>query len=226
MPRERKPKGDPDADGAPKPKRRRGSAAKGAGNQGNQAAGRNGQMDMVPPVPQGGFSDTLFAGNPFDDFPPSQSGPPVNQGMPPGAPGTPGSVHNNMGAPFPGSFNHPLGPPPGQGSHPHLPPHPGMKGPPHPGMMSGKVYPVDQARVFNPQNPNAPPIYPCGVCHKEVHDNDQAILCESGCNFWYHRGCTGLSEYAYTFLNEEIYAEWACDKCMQSKNVPLIKWKT
>lgn len=41
--------------------------------------------------------------------------------------------------------------------------------------------------VFNPQNPNAPPIYPCGVCHKEVHDNDQAILCESGCNFWFHR---------------------------------------
>jgi hypothetical protein len=41
--------------------------------------------------------------------------------------------------------------------------------------------------VFNPQNPNAPPIYPCGICHKEVHDNDQAILCESGCNFWFHR---------------------------------------
>jgi hypothetical protein len=50
-----------------------------------------------------------------------------------------------------------------------------------------QLYPPDMAMVFNPQNPNAPPIYPCGVCHKEVHDNDQAIPCESGCNFWFHR---------------------------------------
>lgn len=54
-------------------------------------------------------------------------------------------------------------------------------------VSAGKVYPVHTAMVFNPQNPNAPPIYPCGVCHKEVHDNDQGLLCESGCNFWYHR---------------------------------------
>lgn len=53
--------------------------------------------------------------------------------------------------------------------------------------LSNQVYPPEQSMVFNPQNPNAPPIYPCGVCHKEVHDNDQAILCESGCNFWFHR---------------------------------------
>jgi hypothetical protein len=54
-------------------------------------------------------------------------------------------------------------------------------------VSAGKIYPPDQPMVFNPQNPNAPPIYPCGICHKEVHDNDQAILCESGCNFWFHR---------------------------------------
>lgn len=53
--------------------------------------------------------------------------------------------------------------------------------------LKSQVYPPDQPMVFNPQNPNAPPIYPCGTCHKEVHDNDQAILCESGCNFWFHR---------------------------------------
>lgn len=52
---------------------------------------------------------------------------------------------------------------------------------------AGKMYPPDQQKVFNPQNPSAPPIYPCGVCHKEVHDNDQGILCESGCNFFFHR---------------------------------------
>lgn len=116
-----------------------------------------------------------------------------------------------------------------------------------------QIYPPDQPMVFNPQNPNAPPIYPCGVCHKEVHDNDQAILCESGCNFWFHRytkklyslfylisyenyifniiikiycrGCTGLSETAYQLLTAEVYAEWVCDKCLQSKNIPLVKFK-
>ena len=98
--------------------------------------------------------------------------------------------------------------------------------------------------VFNPQNPNAPPIYPCGICHKEVHDNDQvrlkisitetvianndslqAILCESGCNFWFHRVCTGLAEAAFHFLTQEIYAEWVCDKCFTQKEVPLVKFK-
>ncbi|KAK4871513.1 hypothetical protein RN001_015637 [Aquatica leii] len=92
-------------------------------------------------------------------------------------------------------------------------------------VSAGKVYPADQPMVFNSQNPNAPPIYPCGVCHKEVHDNDQAILCESGCNFWFHRGCTGLTEAAFQLLTAEVYAEWVCDKCLASKNIPLVKFK-
>nr|XP_023018242.1 protein pygopus-like [Leptinotarsa decemlineata] len=92
-------------------------------------------------------------------------------------------------------------------------------------VSAGKVYPVDQSMIFNSQNPNAPPIYPCGICHKEVHDNDQAILCESGCNFWFHRGCTGLTEAAFQLLTQEVYAEWVCDKCLQSKNIPLVKFK-
>lgn len=92
-------------------------------------------------------------------------------------------------------------------------------------VSAGKVYPIDQPMVFNSQNPNAPPIYPCGVCHKEVHDNDQAILCESGCNFWFHRGCTGLTEAAFQMLTAEVYAEWVCDKCLTTKNIPLVKFK-
>jgi len=92
-------------------------------------------------------------------------------------------------------------------------------------VSAGKVYPADQPMVFNSQNPNAPPIYPCGVCHKEVHDNDQAILCESGCNFWFHRGCTGLTEAAFQLLTQEVYAEWVCDKCLSSKTIPLVKFK-
>lgn len=91
--------------------------------------------------------------------------------------------------------------------------------------ISGKVYPANQPMIFNPQNPNAPPIYPCGICHKEVHDNDQAILCESGCNFWFHRVCTGLTEGAYFLLTAEVYAEWVCDRCLSVKDIPLVKVK-
>ncbi|KAJ8684755.1 hypothetical protein QAD02_020548 [Eretmocerus hayati] len=90
---------------------------------------------------------------------------------------------------------------------------------------AGRIYPPDQPMVFNHQNPNAPPISPCGVCHKEVHANDQAILCESGCNFWFHRRCTGLSETAYDLLMHEVCAEWTCDRCMSSRNVTLVKFK-
>lgn len=104
-------------------------------------------------------------------------------------------------------------------------PNSGGPGPKPMPVSAGKIYPPDQPMVFNPQNPNAPPIYPCGICHKEVHDNDQAILCESGCNFWFHRICTGLTEAAYHLLTAEVYAEWVCDKCLQSKNIPLVKFK-
>ncbi|KAK7115817.1 hypothetical protein V1264_001623 [Littorina saxatilis] len=121
------------------------------------------------------------------------------------------------------------------GLHPQQGPHPqGPHGPQcvgmHPGMMHGpggpnKVYPAHQPMVFNPSNPNAPPIYPCGICHKEVHENDQAILCESGCNFWFHRICTGLTDDAFTMLKSEVYAEWVCDRCLSTKNIPLVKFK-
>ncbi|KAJ8909650.1 hypothetical protein NQ315_002915 [Exocentrus adspersus] len=84
---------------------------------------------------------------------------------------------------------------------------------------ASKVYPVDQPMVFNSQNPNAPPIYPCGVCHKEVHDNDQAILLRK------RLSCTGLTEAAFQLLTAEVYAEWVCDKCVQSKSIPLVKCK-
>jgi len=124
-------------------------------------------------------------------------------------PGTP--VHVPMGP-----SSHPGSVPMGPSSHPGMSPL---------SMSSEKIYPSDQPMVFNPQNPNAPPIYPCGICHKEVHDNDQAILCESGCNFWFHRVCTGLAEAAFHFLTQEIYAEWVCDKCFSQKDVPLVKFK-
>ena len=91
--------------------------------------------------------------------------------------------------------------------------------------MSSRIYPADQPVVFNHSNPHAPPIYPCGTCHKEISDTDQAVLCESGCNFWFHRQCSGLTEPAFQLLSREVYAEWACDTCLRTKSIPLIKTK-
>ncbi|XP_018331562.1 protein pygopus [Agrilus planipennis] len=138
-----------------------------------------------------------------------------------------GPMHGGMNGPMSGNMNMnvsngPIGPP--MNNNFMMSPMSNMYPKPMP-PSAGKVYPADQPMVFNSQNPNAPPIYPCGVCHKEVHDNDQAILCESGCNFWFHRGCTGLTEAAFQLLTAEVYAEWVCDKCLSSKNIPLVKFK-
>merc|ERR1712218_401387 len=96
-------------------------------------------------------------------------------GPSPGHPGMggPSPGHPSMGGPSPNhpSMGHPSPVHPGMGGP--SPVHPGMGGPPPLSMSSEKIYPSDQPMVFNPQNPNAPPIYPCGICHKEVHDNDQ-----------------------------------------------------
>ena len=93
---------------------------------------------------------------------------PVHPGM-----GGPSPGHPTMGGPSPNhpSMGHPSPVHPGMGGP--SPVHPGMGGPGPLSMSSEKIYPSDQPMVFNPQNPNAPPIYPCGICHKEVHDNDQ-----------------------------------------------------
>ena len=108
---------------------------------------------------------------------------------------------------------------------PPMPPMPPTGNPKPLSLSSEKLYPPGHNMVFNPQNPNAPPIYPCGNCRREVHDNDQAILCESGCNFWFHRVCTGLQEFAFHQLTQEVYAEWVCDTCFKTKDVPLVKFK-
>ena len=192
---------------------------------------------MIPPQMPGTNPNygQMMGGGPFDDprgFPPnsmpyspnsmSGCGPFPNQMGPMGPSGPPGTGRGapmqGTGGPYqypggPNGMNHRM-PTPGQG--------PVAYGPPN----NGKIYPETASMVFNPSNPNAPPIYPCGICHKEVHDNDQAILCESGCNFWYHRTCTGLTEIAFVMLTQEVYAEWACDQCLSSKNIPLVKMKS
>ena len=45
--------------------------------------------------------------------------------------------------------------------------------------------------------------YPCGGCSQDVQDHHEAIYCESGCERWYHRECTGMSRVAYNLLTGE-----------------------
>lgn len=177
---------------------------------------------MGGPSPHMNNTNTMTSDNSMN-MNPSAVGKGLNNGPPvsisAGAPvNSNGPMRGQMINHHPGNMIH--GMHPMQMGHPHN--YPGPKPMP---VSAGKVYPADQPMVFNPQNPNAPPIYPCGICHKEVHDNDQAILCESGCNFWFHRVCTGLTEAAYQLLTAEVYAEWVCDKCLASKNIPLVKFK-
>lgn len=193
----------------------------------------------MPPPPSNAFRETLIAANPFDDTPcsgntsshssshssPSSSfkgnsnknakgGPQSNN---PSSNQSPMRMNNQQRRPS--SVGHQT-----LGSNMNKPMSNQNQNKPVP-IMSGKVYPADTPVVVNPQNRNQPPIYTCGVCHKEVNENDQALLCESGCNFWYHRACTGLSEYAFHLLTVEVYVEWVCDNCLSSKEIPLVKFK-
>lgn len=171
----------------------------------------SGSLSAPVDIPVSPFSAATAAGSMCNAMPAQSHAPMMMSG--PGQPYPPGM---------------PMGPQPPQMMPGGPPMMPGMHPPPPGAMMMpshGKVYPPNQPMVFNPANPNAPPIYPCGVCHKEIHDNDQAILCESGCNFWFHRTCTGLTDCAYVLLTKEVYAEWVCDHCLASRNIPLVKLK-
>jgi hypothetical protein len=118
------------------------------------------------------------------------------------------------------------GPPPPPGAIPN-----GPGGPPLPPHMakpngSGPRFP-HMPIITNPNAPNAPAIHPCGACLYEAQaDFEDVIKCESGCNFWYHCRCVGLSPDAYKFLRQEIYVEWMCENCARyPKFAPLHKFK-
>jgi hypothetical protein len=140
--------------------------------------------------------------------------------MPPGM--MPGggmqNSHGGMMSPHQMMINHQQGPPPHGGMM--------MMAPPMQPGMNHKGYP-NQNMIYNQQNPNTPPIYLCGACNREVQvDTDEAIGCESGCNFWFHRACINMTHEALVFLKKEMYAEWVCDNCLHNKPISLIKFKS
>ena len=80
----------------------------------------------------------------------------------------------------------------------------------------------------SPVNANAPithlnfPI--CASCRQDILEGDDRLDCFSGCvNNSYHRMCAGLSKVAYDLFMQEENVEWACDICVSTRQVPLIK---
>ena len=159
-------------------------------------------QDPRPPEPP--QADHIFAGNPFEDNPASQSLSRLSQRMNRRMSGQFPNMNMNM------NMNSNFGPR-------------GMMPPPQRFPGGGPMGPSN-----GPMNPMMMrhPCFPCGACRGEVHDSEDAILCESSCNLWFHRMCTGLTEAAYTLLTTEHSAEWVCDKCVRAKQVPLMRIKS
>uniref|UniRef100_T1GAQ9 Uncharacterized protein n=1 Tax=Megaselia scalaris TaxID=36166 RepID=T1GAQ9_MEGSC len=94
------------------------------------------------------------------------------QGNNPGGP-LGGGMPSQMQSQIPHGMQHMNAPGPGGGgSGPN--PMFGMKS--MPPASASKLYPPGQPLISNPLNPNAPPIYPCGSCRKEVNDNEEAVF--------------------------------------------------
>ena len=73
-----------------------------------------------------------------------------------------------------------------------------------------------QSLILNPEDPNSASIYPCGKCQCEVHVEEQAIICQAGCDFWYHLNCTDLSQFAYEQLCNIPNSLFVCDSCLKT----------
>eukprot|EP00117_Sycon_ciliatum_P032647 scpid87263/ scgid25271/ Pygopus homolog 1 len=94
--------------------------------------------------------------------------------------------------------------------------------PPPPALGSSSTsVPTAASSSAPPQEAGEELTYPCGICLKEVTDDDEAIYCEHGCEHWFHRMCTGLTQRAYDLLTAEHCAEWVCDACISQRSIPL-----
>ena len=62
--------------------------------------------------------------------------------------------------------------------------------------------------------------YPCGVCGKDVKDDDKAIQCESDCMLWFHAECANLADEEYDKLSWTD-AIWECQACI-SPGLPSL----
>ena len=58
----------------------------------------------------------------------------------------------------------------------------------------------------------------CGVCTREVEDDDKGIQCEGDCMRWFHARCANLTDQEYEQLCE-LETLWECPSC-RDPNLP------
>ena len=57
--------------------------------------------------------------------------------------------------------------------------------------------------------------FPCGKCNLPVYEHHNSILCEGGCDKWFHLKCTNVSLKKYVQFNKtpEDSPAWFCNSC-------------
>ena len=60
--------------------------------------------------------------------------------------------------------------------------------------------------------------YPCGICHKAVGKNHNAVCCDV-CDEWVHIGCNKITKYCYRKLKKDNF-KWYCKSCIKN-NLPF-----
>ena len=55
-------------------------------------------------------------------------------------------------------------------------------------------------------------IFPCGYCNLPVDYGEKGLCCNN-CDIWMHKSCIGMKIRAYSFLDKNHEASWACYRC-------------
>ena len=64
--------------------------------------------------------------------------------------------------------------------------------------------------------------FPCGICHQEVLDEDDAIMCDGDCSTWFHLDCTDLSRENFLRLSESTSSPWICHGCLHQNSLSSL----
>ena len=56
--------------------------------------------------------------------------------------------------------------------------------------------------------------YPCGICEIKLTENDPSIMCEGGCESWFHLPCANMSEDEFQTIINNSNAFWECAACL------------
>lgn len=81
--------------------------------------------------------------------------------------------------------------------------------PPPPPMAPYQAQPAQQVMGY------------CADCRQPIHTSELRIMCR-GCDSYYHRRCSGLTQLACELLLNEPVAEWACNRCFEYRRGPVV----